>query len=159
MPYGRKYTGYDATLGYRFNVTERDNLTIKFERSLKEQQFQLQPIPSGNFIGDNRPYYFTQINMDWIHRFPRNFSFRFSPGLQHIKFREKRILVIGDPFENSLNKREKVDGIRVEISGRYDAPGGWLFGEVSYNYQYRDSNLPGGDLVKNVGRISVGLSF
>ena len=154
------YTGYDATLGYRFNVTERDNLTIKFERSLKEQQFQTQPTPSGERIGDNNPYYFTQINMDYIHRFPRgNFSFRFSPALQHIKFREKQFIVIEDPFENSLKKRQKVDMINLEISARYDAPRKWLFGEISYRYNYRDNSLPNRDLVKNVARISVGLNF
>ncbi len=37
------FTGYDATLGYRFNITERDNLLIKLENSLVEQQFQIDP--------------------------------------------------------------------------------------------------------------------
>ncbi len=83
----------------------------------------------------------------------------FSPTIQHLRFRDKRIIVIGVPFENSLKEREKVDAIRLEISGRYDAPRKWLFGEISYRYHYRDSNLPGGDLVKNVGKISVGLRF
>ena len=43
--------------------------------------------------------------------------------------------------------------------GRYTAPNGWLFGEISYNYQDRDSNFPNGDLVNNVGTVSMGLSF
>jgi len=78
--YGRRspfenFRGYDATLGYRFDVTERDNLTIKFERSLKEQQFQTELlIPSLESVGDNNPYFFTQFNIDYVHRFPRRFS-------------------------------------------------------------------------------------
>ena len=47
----------------------------------------------------------------------------------------------------------------MEVRCRYTAPHGWLFGEISYNYQDRDSNFPGGDLRKNVAKISVGISL
>jgi hypothetical protein len=161
--YGRRspfenFHGYDATLGYRFDVTERDNLTIKFERSLKEQQFQTELlVPSGDSIEDNNPYFFTQFNIDYVHRFPRRFSIIFSPAFQNLRFQEKSIV---NPTPGVFtNKREKVDLIRVKLAARYDAPREWLFGEISYSYQDRSSNLQGGDLVENVGQISVGISF
>ncbi len=147
------FHGYDATLGYRFDVTERDNLTIKFERSLKEQQFQTEPlIPSLESVGDNNSYFFTQFNIDYVHRFPRRFSIIFSPAFQNLRFQEKRII-------NAIRKREKIDLIRVNVTARYDALKEWLFGEISYSYQDRSSNLQGGDWVENVGQISVGISF
>lgn len=158
--YGRRspfenFRGYDATLGYRFDVTERDNLTIKFERSLKEQQFQISAIDPE--IGDDNPYFFTQFNIDYVHRFPRRFSIIFSPAFQNLRFQEKSIV---NPTPGVFtNKREKVDLIRVKLAARYDAPREWLFGEISYSYQDRSSNLQGGDLVENVGQISVGISF
>ncbi len=160
--YGRRsnfenYTGYNATLGYRFNVTERDNLTIKIERSLREQQFQTRPISSTETVPDTNPYYFTQIDIDWIHRLPSRFSIIFSPTFQHLRFREKNFFTSKNGA--SILKHEKVDTVRFEISARYDAPRNWLFGEISYRYQDRDSNLVGGDLVKNEAQISVGLSF
>jgi hypothetical protein len=161
--YGRlspfeNFHGYDATLGYRFNVTERDNLTIKFERSLKEQQFQTDLLlPSLTRVEDDNPYFFTQFNVDYVHRFPRNFSFTFSPAFQNLRFQEKRII---NPLPGVfIRKREKIDLIRVNVTARYDAPREWLFGEISYSYQDRGSNLEGGDLVKSVGQISVGISF
>jgi hypothetical protein len=161
--YGRRspfenFRGYDATLGYRFDVTERDNLTIKFERSLKEQQFQTELlVPSLESVGDDNPYFFTQFNIDYVHRFPRRFSIIFSPAFQNLRFQEKSIV---NPTPGVFtNKREKVDLIRVKIAARYDAPREWLFGEISYSYQDRSSNLQGGDLVENVGQISVGISF
>jgi len=49
--------------------------------------------------------------------------------------------------------------IRVNVTARFDALQEWLFGEISYSYQDRSSNLQGGDLVENVGQISVGISF
>ena len=45
------------------------------------------------------------------------------------------------------------------MKARYDAPSEWFFTEISYNYQDRNNNFPGADLVKNVGKISVGFSF
>ena len=147
------FHGYDATLGYRFDVTERDNLTIKFERSLKEQQFQTELlIPSLESVGDDNPYFFTQFNIDYVHRFPRRFSIIFSPAFQNLRFQEKSII-------NSIRKREKIDLIRVNVTARFDALQEWLFGEISYSYQDRSSNLQGGDLVENIGQISVGISF
>lgn len=158
--YGRRsdfenYTGYYATLGYRFNVSERDNVTIKIERSLRGQQFQRSVIDPS--IGDDNPYYFTQIDIDYIHKLPRNFSIIFSPTFQHLRFREKEFTT--SKSGATVLKHEKVDTIRFEVAARYNAPRRWLFGEISYRYQDRDSNLVGGDLVKNVGKISVGLSF
>ncbi len=150
------YTGYNATLGYRFNVTERDNLTIKIERSLKEQQFQSTTV-GGTTVFDDNPYFFSQIDIDWIHRLSTRFSILFSPTFQHLRFREKQFFT--SRSGTAVLKHEKEDSIRFEIKGRYDAPRGWLFGEVSYSYEYRDSNLVGGDLEKNVAQISIGLSF
>ncbi len=54
---------------------------------------------------------------------------------------------------------EKINSINIEIKARYNAPRRWLFGKILYRYQDLDNNLPGGDLVKNEGQISVGLSF
>ncbi len=158
--YGRRsdfenYTGYYATLGYRFNVSERDNLTIKIERSLREQQFQRSVIDPS--IGDGNPYYFTQIDIDYIHILPRGFSIIFSPTFQHLRFREKEFTTSKSGV--AVLKHEKVDTIRFEIRARYNAPENWLFGDISYKYQDRDSNLVGGDLVKNEAQISVGLRF
>jgi hypothetical protein len=152
--YGRRsifenFEGLDATLGYRFNVTERDNLTIKFERSLREQQFQRDPVNTA--VGDDNPNFFTQFNIDYIHQFPRrNFSFKFSPTFQTLRFREGAAIT---------QPREKVDTIRLEASVRYNAPRNWLFCEISYNYQDRNSTLSNGGLVTNIAQISVGLSF
>ncbi|MFQ5964720.1 MAG: outer membrane beta-barrel protein [Candidatus Scalinduaceae bacterium] len=158
--YGRRsifknFRGLDATLGYRFDVTERDNLTIKFERSLKEQLFQIDP--NNNSVGDNNPYFFTQFNINYIHRFSEYFSFQFSPAFQTLRFREKKIVITNTG--TNIFRREKVDLLRFEIKARYDAPRGWLFGEISFNQQDRNSNLSGGGLVKNLAKISVGLSF
>ncbi|MFQ5964089.1 MAG: hypothetical protein ACE5KZ_07385 [Candidatus Scalinduaceae bacterium] len=155
--YGRRsifenFHGYDATLGYRFNVAERDELTIKFERSLKEEQFQTDPLISS--LGDNNPYFFTQLNVDYVHKFHRNISFIFSPAFQTLRFLEKDIDLM-----SGVIKREKVDLIRVKVTARYDTRREWLFGEISYSYQDRDSNFEDGDLVKNVGQISVGINF
>jgi hypothetical protein len=168
--YGRRspfenFSGYDATLGYGFNVTEKDELTLKFERSLKEQQFQraqeVDPGPPLEIVtldrGDNNPYFYTQIDIYYVHRFTENFSFTFSPAFQHIRFLEREL----EFTKNGAigNVHEKVNTIRFEVIARYDAPREWLFGEISYSYQDRRSNLEGGDLIKNVGQISVGLSF
>ncbi len=160
--YGRRslfenFSGYNATLGYRFNVTQIDNLTMKVERSLREQQFQRRVISSTENVPDTNPYYFTQLDIDWVHRFTDRFSIMFSPTFQHIRFREKN-------FRNSKSgvavlKHEKVDTVRFEIKGRYNAPKGWLFSEISYKYQDRNSNLVNGDMIKNEARISVGLNF
>ncbi|MDR4499185.1 MAG: hypothetical protein MRK02_14895 [Candidatus Scalindua sp.] len=160
------FHGYDAVLGYRFNVTERDSLTIKFERSLKEQQFQTKNIIDFSTIptsiistgdGRNNPYHWTQIGIDYTHQFPGNLSVSFSPGWQQVRFRDRQPSFGEDG--TLINKHQTIDTIRMEILGRYTAPNGWLFGEVSYNYQDRDSNFPNGDLVKNVGAVSMGLSF
>ena len=159
------FHGYNATLGYRFNATERDNLTIKFERSLREQQFQRESIvdlsqdPPGVLLGDgrNNPQHWTQIGIDYIHQFPRNFSIVFSPAWQRRKFRDRQPFI--DVNGTLINKHQEIDSIRMGISGRYTAPNEWLFGEMSYNYSYRDSNFPNGDLVKNVAAITVGLRF
>lgn len=160
------FHGYNAQLGYRFNVMNRGNLTVKFERSLAEQQFQRDdvidfsqspPTILGTGTGRNNPYHWTQIGIDYTHQFPRNFSVIFSPAWQQVKFRDRRPTFGEDG--TILNKHQTIDTIRMRIKGRYTAPNGWLFGEISYDYQDRDSNLPNGDLVKNVGEISVGLSF
>ncbi len=151
------FSGYNATLGYRFNVTQRNNLTIKLERSLIEQQFQTRVISSTETVPDTNPYYFTQIDIDWIHRFPKRFSIIFSPTFQHLRFREKNFFT--SKSGTAIFKHEKVDTVRFEIKGRYDAPRGWLFSEISYGYQDRNSNLAGGDMIKNTAQISVGINF
>ncbi len=56
-------------------------------------------------------------------------------------------------------RKEKIDTIGVDISAKYESPQGWFSGEISYSYQDRKSNLNGGDLVSNVGTVSLGLSF
>ncbi len=160
--YGRRssfenYSGYNATLGYRFNVTKRDNLTIKIERSLKEQQFQRRTISATETVPDTNPYYFTQTNIDWTHKFFHGLSITLSPAFQHIRFREKNLFTSKSGF-NTL-KHEKVDTIRFDITGRYTAPNGWLHSAISYKYNNRNSNLVGGDMIKNVVQISMGLRF
>ena len=151
------YTGYNATLGYRFNVTERDNLTIKIERSLREQQFQSTTV-GGITVFDDNPYFFTQIDIDWIHRISEIFSIIFSPTIQHLRFREKQLFA--SKSGAAVLKHEKEDTVRFEIKGRYDAPfRNWFFSEISYRYQDRNSNLVGGDMIKNEAQISVGISF
>ncbi|MDR4506399.1 MAG: outer membrane beta-barrel protein [Candidatus Scalindua sp.] len=160
------FHGYKAELGYRFNVTRRDTLTIKFERSLVEQQFQRENVidfsktPTeiiNSGIGRNNPQYWTQLGIDYAHQFPGNFSVIFSPAWQRRRFRDRQPIFGEDG--TLINTHQEIDTVRMEVRGRYTAPRGWLFGEISYNYQNRDSNLPNGDLVKNVGEVSVGLSF
>jgi hypothetical protein len=77
--------------------------------------------------------------------------------LQRRKFRDRNFLFGEDG--TFISTHREIDTIRVGISGKYTAPRGWLFGEVFYNYQNRDSNITGGDLTKNTGGISVGLNF
>ncbi len=161
--YGRRspyenYTGYNASLGYRFNVTQIDNLTIKIERGLREEQFQSRRISSTETVPDNNPYYFTQLDIDWIHRFSEIFSVIFSPTFQHLRFREKEFFT--SKSGTAILKHEKVDTVRFEIRGRYDAPHrGWFFSEISYRYQDRNSNLVSGDMIRNEAQLSVGLNF
>jgi len=160
------FHGYRAQLGYRFHVTERDNLTIKFERSLLEQQFQRataidlsqsSPVVENLNIGRNNPQDWTQIAVDYTHQFPRNFSVTFSPAWQGRRYRDRQPFI--DKDGTLVNKPEEIDTIRLEINGRYTAPRGWLFGEISYKYQDRDSNFPDSDLKKNEAQISVGISL
>ncbi len=160
--YGRRslfknFSGYDATLGYRFNVTQRDNLTTKIERSVKEQQFQTRTISSTERVPDTNPYLYTQLNIEWRHKLSDSFSIMFSPSFQHIRFREKQFFTSKSGV--AVLKHEKVDTVKFQIKGKYRAPGGWLFSEISYNYQDRNSNLVGGDMIKNVFQISVGLNL
>ena len=159
----KDFHGWDVTLGYRFNITERDNLTVKLERSLDEQQFRVNQLilpgeSSPVLVGDDNPSFFTQINFDYKHRFTQNFLLQFEPYYQDRRFREKVNVVLEDGELDTLRK-EKISTIGVNISAKYTAPKKWLFGEVSYSYQDRKSNQAGGDLVRNMGKISVGISF
>ena len=149
------FTGYDATLGYRFNVTERDNLLIKFERSLVEQQFQRDPDNIAR--GDNNPQDWTQLNMSYTHEFPRRFSVTFSPAIQKRSFRERQNTL--SRSGGIVSKHQKITTVRLEVIGRYTTPSEWLFGEISYRYIDIDSNFPFGDMTKNEAQISVGISF
>jgi len=160
------FHGYRAQLGYMFHVTEKDNLTIKFERSLLEQQFQRataidhsqsSPVIVGLNTGRNNPQDWTQIGLDYTHQFPRNISVTFSPVWQGRRFRHRQPYIARDG--TLVNKHEDIDTIRLEINGRYTAPRGWLFGEISYKYQDRDNNFPDSDLKKNEAQISVGISL
>ncbi len=153
------FTGYDATMGYRFNVTERDNLLIKLERSLVEQQFQRDP---NDFTrGDNNPQDWTQLNIRYTHQFPRRFSVTISPSIQHRSFRERQNFPTKLPIGGSgiISKHQKITSYRLEVSGKYTAPREWLFGEISYKYIDERSNVAFGDLVKNVFKFSVGINF
>ncbi len=149
------FTGYDATLGYRFNVTERDNLLIKLEKSLVEQQFMIDPNNSAR--GDNNPQDWSQINMMYTHEFPRRFSVTISPAIQHRRFRERQNLT--NKSGGVVSKYEDITTLRMEVSGKYTSPKEWLFGEIFYRYKDIRSNVFGGDLTKNEARISVGISF
>ena len=160
------FHGYRAQLGYMFHVTEKDNLTIKFDRSLLEQQFQRAtaidlsqspPVIVDLRTGRNNPQHWTQIGVDFTHQFPRNFSITLSPVWQKRRFRDRQPFIARDG--NLVNKHQEIDTIRLEVNGRYTAPRGWLFGEISYKYQDRDNNFPGGDLEKNEAKISVGISL
>ncbi len=158
--YGREsifsnFTGYDATLGYRFNITENDNLLLKFEKSLVEQQFQTDPDnPAG---GDNNPQDWTQINMKYTHQFQRRFSVTVSPAIQKRSFRERQNLP-GNSGD-TVRKHQEITTLRLEVSGRYTAPSEWLFGEISYRYIDIRSNVSGSDMIRNVAQISLGLNF
>ncbi|MCP4265126.1 MAG: hypothetical protein GY777_06055 [Candidatus Brocadiaceae bacterium] len=90
------FTGYDAKLGYRFDVTERDNLLMKIEKSLVEQQFQLDP----DIItrGDNNPQDWTQLNMTYAHNFQRDL-----------------LLISLQPFKNEVFENDRIYQIRVEV--------------------------------------------
>ncbi|GJQ58628.1 MAG: hypothetical protein D8M57_12500 [Candidatus Scalindua sp. AMX11] len=165
------FHGFEAKLGYRFNITRRDLLTLKVERSLVEQQFQQErivdlTIPPSQIDqtdiispgrGDNNPQHWTQIGFDYTHQFSRNISLTFSPVWQRRKFRDRDFLIGEDG--TFISTHREIDTIQFELAGRYTAPRGWLFGEFFYKYQDRDSNIPGGDLVKNSGGISIGLNF
>ncbi len=153
----KNYSGYNSTLGYRFNVTEKDNLTVKIERSLREQQFQTRRLSSGGSIEDTNPFYFSQIDMDWVHKFSNRFSILISPTFQHLRFREKQLFT--SKSGTDVIKHRKVDVIKLEIKGRYAAPQGWLFSEISYKYSNRNSNVGGGGNIKSVAMITVGLNF
>lgn len=157
----KNFSGYDATLGYKFNMSEKDKLTVKFERSIKEQKFRTeQNIVDGiaATVADDNPYFFTQFNIDYVHSFSRNISFTFSPYIQTLRFQEQ-VNVDGDNGGVVPLPREKVDAVGLEIMARYDAPKKWFFGEISYKYEDRNNNFTGADMVSNVGEISVGLSF
>ena len=74
-------------------------MTIKFERSLKEQQFQTENIIDFSQIptsivstgtARNNPYHWTQIGIDYTHQFPGNFSVSFSPAWQQVRFRDRQ---------------------------------------------------------------------
>lgn len=192
----KNFKGYDSTLGYRFAITKRDNLTIKFERSLKEQQFVTKDVLSGGreiivvdgvdgsssrkvgvlnheSIGNNNPYFFTQINIEYLHRLSTKMTFRFVPYLQTLRFFEERdsFQIVRGEFETSNDitipekgkivseSQEKVDAYGLNLSLRYEAMRGWFFGELSYNFQKRKSNQFNGDLEENVGEFSIGLNF
>ncbi|MCP4991068.1 MAG: hypothetical protein GY928_34960, partial [Colwellia sp.] len=138
------FHGYRAQVGYRFAVTRRDNLTIKLERSLVEQQYQQERIfdtstspisivASGQTR--NNPQQWTQMSLDFTHKFGKSFSATFSPTWQRRRFRDRQPLIAEDGV-TLINKHQEVDSILMNISGRYTAPGGWLFGEVSYNYNH-----------------------
>jgi hypothetical protein len=149
------FTGYEATLGYRFDVTERDNLLIKIEKSLVEQQFLLDPNnPAG---GDNNPQDWSQINMKYTHEFPRRFSVILSPAIQHRRFRERQNLP--NRSGGVISKHQDITTLRLEASGKYTSLNEWLFGELTYRYIDIRSNVNGGDLVKNEAIISIGISF
>jgi len=151
----RDFTGWDATLGYRLDVTERDNLLIKLERSLVEQQFMRDPYDPAR--GDNNPQDWTQINMKYTHEFPRRFSVILSPAIQHRSFRERQLL----PHRSggSVIKHQDITTLRFEASTRYTSPDEWLFGEITYRYIDIRSNVHGGDMINNVALISLGISF
>jgi hypothetical protein len=130
--YGRRsifsnFTGYDATLGYRFNVTERDNILVKLERSLVEQQFMRDPDNTAQ--GDNNPQDWTQINMDYTHEFPRNFSVTLSPTIQRRSFLERQNVPTDDG--GIVSKHQRITVMRLEVNGKYTAPNEWLSGEIS----------------------------
>ncbi len=153
------FAGYDTTMGYRFNITERDNLLIKLERSLVEQQFQRDP---DNFSrGDNNPQDWTQINMEYTHQFPRRFSVTISPSLQQRSFRERQNFPTKQPIGGGaiISKHQKITSYGLEVNGKYTAPREWLFGKISYEYVDERSNIAFGDLIKNVVKISVGINF
>ncbi len=149
------FTGYDATLGYRFDVTERDNLLIKIEKSLVEQQFMIDP--NNPSRGDNNPQDWSQINMKYTHEFPRRFSITISPAIQHRRFRERQNLP--NKSGGIVSKHQDVTTLRMEVSGRYTSPQKWIFGEITYRYIDIRSNVHGGDLIKNEAIISMGVSF
>ena len=149
-----------------FHVTEKDNVRINFDRSLLEQQLQTAtaidhsqspPAIVDLSTGRNNPQDWTQIGLDYTHQFPRNISVTFSPVWQGRRFRHRQPYIARDG--TLVNKHQDIDTIRLEINGRYTAPRGWLFGEISYKYQDRDSNFPEGDLEKNEAQISVGISL
>ena len=157
------FQGWNASLGYRFDVTDRDNLTIKFERSLREQQFRVTQVTVpgdtfGDFVGDDNPSFFTQINIDYKHKFSKNITATISPYYQNRRFRKSTSAVSPDG-EVFIARKNIIDTIGVDISAKYQAPRKWLFGELSYSYQDRKSNRDNGDMVKNVGRFSVGINF
>ncbi len=158
--YGRRsifanFTGYDAALGYRFNVTKNDNLLIKLERSLVEQQFMRDPDNTAQ--GDNNPQEWTQINMDYTHEFPGNFSATLSPAIQRRSFQERQdVLSDGGGI---VRKHQHITAMRLEVNAMYTAPSEWLSGEISYRYIDVRSNVLNGDLIKNELQISLGLSF
>ncbi len=158
--YGRRsifsnFTGYDATLGYRFNATERDNILVKLERSLVEQQFMRDPDNPAQ--GDNNPQDWTQINMDYTHEFPRNLSVTLLPTIQRRSFRERQNV----PTDGGgiISKHQHITVMKLEVNGKYTAPSEWLSGEISYRYIDVRSNVINGDLIKNEFQISLGLSF
>ncbi|MCP4264605.1 MAG: outer membrane beta-barrel protein [Candidatus Brocadiaceae bacterium] len=158
--YGREsiysnFTGYDATLGYRFNITKSDNLLLKLEKSLVEQKFMINPDNSAE--GENNPQDWTQINMTYTHYFPRRFSVALSPAIQKRSFRERQNL-LGNSG-NTVRKHQNITTLRLEVNGRYTTPHGWLFGEISYRYIDIRSNVAGGDMIKNEAQISIGISL
>ncbi len=159
----KNFHGWEFALGYEFDITDRDNLEIKLERSLDEQQFRTNMVvlPGDSLptrVGDDNPSFFSQINIEYIHKFTSNFLLEFKPYYQDRRFREK-VTVLESDGELTTLRREKISTIGVDISAKYRAPKKWLFGEVSYTYQDRKSNQPGGDLVKHGGKISIGISF
>ena len=149
------FTGYDATLGYRFDVTERDNLLIKIEKSLVEQQFLLDPNNTAG--GDNNPQDWSQINMKYTHEFPKRFSVILSPAIQHRRFRERQSLP--NKSGGVVSKHQDITTLRMEVSGRYTSLNEWLFGEITYRYIDMRSNVHGGDNIRNEAIISMRISF
>ena len=115
----KNYSGYDATLGYKFNISGKDKLTVKFERSLKEQKFRSeQKVVQRNIVtvGDDNPYFFTQLNIDYVHRFSKRLSFTFSPYIQTLRFKEK-VHVNGENRGVISLPREKVDAVGIDYEG------------------------------------------
>lgn len=151
----RDFAGWDATLGYRLDVTERDNLLIKLEKSLVEQQFMRDPFDLAR--GENNPQDWSQINMKYTHEFPRRFSVIVSPAIQHRRFRKQQRL----PRRSggSVLKHQDITTLRFEASARYTSPDGWLFGEITYRFIDMHSNVHRGDMVNNVALISLGISL